>query len=235
MKSNTGTGKLTPSVRKILASQKTFANHLSDYEALALLPSNTTTSINTSVPPATPTVSSPQVTTPGGYGLTSTGKRSHKRKEPLPPNLNIDPPIKRSHKKKDPNAPVISTPLRKSATPAQKPEPPNPLASIPPFTPFISTLNPPKSHPRDNDPLLISRVPELPGREEIERLLALPPLSFNEARGGWTDEDRRKPGRVFCEVCGYWGRVKCLRCGGRVCALECLGVHKEECFARYGA
>jgi zinc finger HIT domain-containing protein 1 len=75
----------------------------------------------------------------------------------------------------------------------------------------------------------------MPSQAEIERLLAAPPLSYNDARGSWTAEDRRKPVRQFCEVCGYWGRVKCTRCGGRVCALECLGVHQEECFTRYGA
>jgi zinc finger HIT domain-containing protein 1 len=75
----------------------------------------------------------------------------------------------------------------------------------------------------------------MPSQEEIERLLAMPALSYTEARGSWTDDDRRIPVRRFCEVCGYWGRVRCTKCGGYVCALECLDVHKEECFNRYGA
>ena len=75
----------------------------------------------------------------------------------------------------------------------------------------------------------------MPSQEEIERLLAMPPLSYTEARGSWMDDDRRRPVRKFCEVCGYWGRVRCTKCGGYVCALECLDVHKEECFNRYGA
>ncbi|KAF5875432.1 putative hit finger domain protein [Botrytis fragariae] len=226
--------KLTPSVRKILASQKTFANHLSDFEALSSLPTSTSTA---TVQPATPTISTPKV--PPAPGFTSTGKRSHKRKEPLPPGIELP---KRSHKKKDPNAPAISTPLRTISTPIVKSEPAamisTPAISTPAestFAPFLCSLPPPKPHPRDNDPLLVSRVPNLPSVEEMQRLLEMPPLSYIEARGGWTDEDRRKPGRVFCEVCGYWGRVKCMRCGGRVCALECLGTHKEECFNRYGA
>ncbi|CCD56980.1 similar to HIT finger domain protein [Botrytis cinerea T4] len=226
--------KLTPSVRKILASQKTFANHLSDFEALSSLPTTTTTTQQ----PAAPTISVPKVAPAPGF--TSTGKRSHKRKEPPPPG--IDPP-KRSHKKKDPNAPATSTPLRNMSTPLIKSEPataiPTPAALPAPeestFAPFLCSLPPPKPHPRDADPLLVSRVPNLPGREVMQRLLELPPLSYAEARGGCSDEDRRKPGRVFCEVCGYWGRVKCMRCGGRVCALDCLGIHKEECFNRYGA
>jgi zinc finger HIT domain-containing protein 1 len=75
----------------------------------------------------------------------------------------------------------------------------------------------------------------MPSQEEVDRLLAAPPLNYNEAKGSWVEEDRQKPVRTFCEVCGYWGRVKCVRCGGRVCALECLGIHQEECFTRYGA
>ncbi|KAF7932068.1 uncharacterized protein EAE97_009089 [Botrytis byssoidea] len=224
--------KLTPSVRKILASQKTFANHLSDFEALSSLPTSTPI---TQQP--TPTLSTPKV--PPAPGFTSTGKRSHKRKEPLPPG--IEPP-KRSHKKKDPNAPAISTPLRTMSTPIIKSEaettvsaPAVSTQTEATFAPFLCSLPPPKPHPRDTDPLLVSRVPNLPSVQEMQRLLEVPPLSYMEARGGWSDEDRRKPGRVFCEVCGYWGRVKCMRCGGRVCALECLGTHKEECFNRYGA
>jgi len=99
----------------------------------------------------------------------------------------------------------------------------------------LATLPDPPPHPRDDDVLLKSRIPSLPSQKEIEKLLAAPPLSYNEARGSWTEEDRRKPVRHFCEVCGYWGRVKCMRCGGRVCALECLNIHQEECFTRYGA
>jgi zinc finger HIT domain-containing protein 1 len=75
----------------------------------------------------------------------------------------------------------------------------------------------------------------MPSQDEIEKLLTAPPLTYNEARGPWVYEDRMKPMRQFCEVCGYWGRVKCKVCGGRVCALECLQVHQEECFSRYGA
>lgn len=90
---------------------------------------------------------------------------------------------------------------------------------------------PPAAHPGDGDPLLASRVPALPTDGEMRRLLAAAPLSYGEARGNW---DEAYPARVFCEVCGYWGRVRCLKCGTRVCALECLETHREECVTRYG-
>lgn len=112
----------------------------------------------------------------------------------------------------------------------------------------------PAPHAADADPLLVSRVPPLPTDDELRALLLAPPAPYPElmARGydgdgdddGDDDEDestgssrgrpRRYPARVFCAVCGYWGRVKCIKCGTRVCALDCLDVHREECVTRYG-
>lgn len=209
-------GKVTTGVRKILQSQKTFANHLSDFEALtSSVPANSQPISTQATAPAIRSTSG--ITTPHG---TST--------------------LKRSHKKKDPNDPLAPAPLRRISTSSQ-----NPIKSEEPLddesnnaaSPFFSlgiSKEPPKHHD-DNNPLLVSRIPSIPSDAEIMQLLAAPPLSYNEAKGSWTEEDRRKPARQFCEVCGYWGRVKCTRCGGRVCALECLGVHQEECFTRYGA
>lgn len=212
-------GKVTPAVRKILQSAKTFANHLSDYEAFL-----TTAAANPAPPrpapvatPATPIVRP----TPGISStphLTSKGTRSHKKK----PASN--------------SAVSTPTPLRHVSTPtAVKHEPKLdiPMPDAPPLILGTSTL--PPSHPGDTDPLLISRIPAMPSQEEIAKLLAAPPLSYLEAKGPWVEEERRRPVRKFCEVCGYWGRVRCRTCGGRVCALECLSVHKEECYAKYGA
>jgi zinc finger HIT domain-containing protein 1 len=213
-------GKVTPAVRKILQSQKTFANHLADFEALSTQTSShpTTQHVPRGPPPTPVSRPAPSISTPN---LTSAGKRSHK--------------------KKDPNAVATPTPLRQMSSSIStpiKPDPDTPMPDAHSSPSAVSLFQPstePVSHPGDHDPLLISRVPAMPSMEEIEKLWAEPPLSWNEARGPWVEEDRRKPIRMFCEVCGYWGRVKCTRCGGRVCALDCLQVHKEECFGRYGA
>lgn len=103
-------------------------------------------------------------------------------------------------------------------------------ADLPPvlLPPYRS---PPPSLQGDSDPLLASRVPEMPSDEELRKLLAQPPLNYGEATGDW---DGKYPVRVFCEVCGYWGRVRCMKCGTRVCALDCLEAHREECVTRYG-
>lgn len=214
-------GKVTPNVRKILQSQKTFANHLSDYEALgcpltafAPLPQPNSSIPSTPAARATPGSGAPHLTSKGT----------------------------RSHKKKDPGVVSTPTPLRKvssatqltpAAVKSEQSTADIPLIDAPVLSQGTGTT--PSAHPLDKDPLLVSRIPGLPSQAEIDKLLAAPPLTYNEARGPWVEEDMRKPVRQFCEVCGYWGRVRCTRCGGRVCALECQSVHQEECFTRYGA
>jgi zinc finger HIT domain-containing protein 1 len=103
-------------------------------------------------------------------------------------------------------------------------------ADAPTVLPESSRPSPP-SHPGDNDPLLMSRVPDMPSDEELRRLLSHPPFNYGEVTG---HRDNKYPVRSFCEVCGYWGRVRCMKCGTRVCALDCLEAHKEECVTRYG-
>lgn len=103
-------------------------------------------------------------------------------------------------------------------------------ADAPTVLPESSRTSPP-SHPGDNDPLLMSRVPDTPSDEELRRLLSHAPLNYGEVT---SHRDNKYPVRSFCEVCGYWGRVRCMKCGTRVCALDCLEAHKEECVTRYG-
>lgn len=218
-----GYGKVTPGVRRILQSAKTFANHVSDFEAFLA----TTSTANPSATRAT--LTTPAQATPSqrpapaagagssGSQLTSKGSRSHKKK----PGQST-------------TGPSASTPLRQVSTPLDTHSlVPTPTVLDGHILSIRASTVP--LHPGDNDPLLISRVPTLPTREEIVQLLACPPLSYLDAKGPLVEEDRRKPARTFCEVCGYWGRIKCKNCGGRVCALECLGVHQEDCFVRYSA
>jgi zinc finger HIT domain-containing protein 1 len=177
----------TVNVRKILQSQKTFANHLDDFLALQA-----------------------QNEAAAAAAAAAAAKRSS-NKAAAPPT---DSPM--------PDAPSTSTSKKSSKDSTSEP------ILVPSFRP------PPPSHPGDTDPLLMSRVPEPPSEEELRRLLAHPPLSYVEARGKWDGEAAGKyPTRKFCAVCGYWGRVRCMKCGTRVCALECLETHREECVTRY--
>lgn len=79
--------------------------------------------------------------------------------------------------------------------------------------------------PLDDEPLLKSQVPSVPSVELMEALLSSPPLSYNAARAA--PPPPGKPQRYFCEICGYWGTIKCIKCGARVCGLECKGAHDD--------
>ncbi|KAI1266003.1 hypothetical protein F5Y18DRAFT_384245 [Xylariaceae sp. FL1019] len=107
------------------------------------------------------------------------------------------------------------------------------MLDAPPRSRYLTPQPPLPSHPEDSNPLLASRIPPIPSDEELAALLAAPPLSYQDARGKCPDGSKY-PARVFCAVCGYWGRVRCMKCGTRVCALDCLETHKEECVTRYG-
>ena len=79
--------------------------------------------------------------------------------------------------------------------------------------------------PLDDEHLLKSQVPSAPSEEVMEALLSGPPLSYTAARGA--PPPLGKPQRHFCEICGYWGTIKCMKCGARVCGLECKGTHDD--------
>jgi zinc finger HIT domain-containing protein 1 len=101
----------------------------------------------------------------------------------------------------------------------------------------ISMPPPPRPSSRKEDedsknPLLQASIPSLPTAMELETLLSKPPLSYNAARAA-PPPPHAPPQRRFCELCGYWGRVKCLKCGSRVCGLECKEKHDLECRKRF--
>ncbi|KAI1122592.1 hypothetical protein F5Y10DRAFT_253730 [Nemania abortiva] len=188
--SRTAGKKYTPNVRKILQSQKTFANHLDDYVAL-------------------------QDANPSGSGTPATATTSKQA------------PASTSSRKPSAKREAGDIEMLDASDQGQRPR-----STI--LTPYPR----PPAHPEDNNPLFASRLPSIPSDDELRALLAAPPLSYLEARGTWPPTSggsgQQYPVRVFCAVCGYWGRVRCMKCGTRVCALECLETHQEECITRYG-
>ena len=79
--------------------------------------------------------------------------------------------------------------------------------------------------PFEDDPLLKTYVPFAPSKELMDALVSAPPLSYSAARTAAPPVG--KPQRQFCEICGYWGNIKCIKCGARVCGLECKGAHDD--------
>ena len=165
--------KTTTNVRRILMSQKTFANHLADEEAFLALQQQHPSSAAPRVPALKPSRSAPNV------------KRS-------------------------------STSEVQSLQGG---------ASQKGTVRGAGAFRPGARDPLDDEPLLKFQVPSAPSEEVMEVLLAGPPLSYNAARSA--PPPLGKPQRHFCEICGYWGTVKCMKCGARVCGLECKGAHDD--------
>ena len=67
----------------------------------------------------------------------------------------------------------------------------------------------------------------LPSEEEIQALLNAPPLTYNQARSAPPPADAPPP-RRFCEVCGYFGRARCMKCGVMTCSVLCKDTHDEQ-------
>lgn len=78
----------------------------------------------------------------------------------------------------------------------------------------------------DNDPLLRSYAPPMPSDRLMQLLLAEPPLSYNASRVDPPSSAR--PGRHFCCMCGYWGKIRCKNCHLRTCGLDCYKVHEDS-------
>ncbi|KAL1870482.1 hypothetical protein Daus18300_005170 [Diaporthe australafricana] len=231
----------TPNVRKILASQKTFANHLDDFEAWTRTQSEAPVrsqaqSLEGTPAPSAPSGSSRRPAAVAAAAATKKGGASgSKGKAAGGGNKKSATPVSTPTADVD-IAMTDAPPPPPSASAADQPEP-GAQAESEILTPCTRFQPPPCAG--DADPLLESWLPPLPADAELRELLRAPPLNYNQARGAWGaagdgDDGRRYPARQFCGVCGYWGRVRCMKCGTRVCALDCLDVHREECVTRYG-
>jgi len=68
--------------------------------------------------------------------------------------------------------------------------------------------------------------------EEIEALLTAPMLLYNSAKSTLPTENQvtrsKRERRIFCEICGYWGRIRCMKCSARICGIECKATHDES-------
>ena len=234
---NVGQTKHTPNVRKILQSQKTFANHLDDWIAFQAVSRDNPQATAPWAPPAPASASA--ATAAAANNLKRSTSSSHKAK-PKPKPKQSTPATQKPGPPPQPTAtPDTSMPDAPPPPPLPASEPRLTLAtSYPPDGSILPPYNrpPPQSHPGDADPLLVSRRVPFPTDDELRALMTAPPLSYLDARAAAAAAvaGGAYPERKFCEVCGYWGRVKCGKCGGRVCALDCLETHREECLRRYG-
>ncbi|KAF1982073.1 hypothetical protein K402DRAFT_397970 [Aulographum hederae CBS 113979] len=201
--------KTSTNVKKILQSQKTFANHLSDEEAMIALQISQ---------PAVPSRSQPAKVGGGAQktsGLSRPGVASSSRRTSTPTtpsNLSMGPP------------PLVV--LDSSTTDTGAMAEAEAEAKAKAKAAFPQDAKKPPLHP-----LLLIDALTAPTEEEMEALLSAPPLSYSAARAV-PPNSAGPPQRFFCEFCGYWGRIKCRQCGARICGLVCKGEHDQNC-ARY--
>jgi zinc finger HIT domain-containing protein 1 len=131
-------------------------------------------------------------------------------------------------------APVPRGAATASRSNAQSLRRPSTLASVPP-TPTEATPGPsipPASSSMSvefgNDDALLSIDRAMPpplNPADLEALLAAPPLSYAASHAA-PPPAGAPPQRQFCDNCGYWGTMKCRKCGARVCGLECKEAHE---------
>ncbi|KAJ9647176.1 hypothetical protein H2201_003398 [Coniosporium apollinis] len=193
-----GTGR-TPATKKILISAKTFAHHIEDEEAALARGGDRGSGVST--PTARPPVRASKTPI---HRRASLLRHESSASVSTPTTGGLSP-----------------SPLS-PATPGESGMPPPPL----PVRPQVLDLSTAaESMDVDADPLLKSEALPMPTEAELEALLNAPPLSYSAARAG-PPAPGGPPQRHFCEMCGYWGRVKCMACGTRVCGLGCKKEHE---------
>jgi zinc finger HIT domain-containing protein 1 len=205
-KSVAGGGKITTNVRRVLLSEKTFLHHLADEEALRALASQQPgVSARTVLAHAKKAEQQQQMTESRRASVAGSGTGV---------GAMLPPPT-----------PTSVTP---GADVEMQDAPPSQLPSAASITTQYNTSD-------ANNALLQTSIPPLPTPEELEALLSAPALPYSAARAAppLPPSKGGPPQRHFCEMCGYLGRVRCLKCGARVCGLECKEVHDIDCRKKF--
>ncbi|KAF2144663.1 uncharacterized protein K452DRAFT_316610 [Aplosporella prunicola CBS 121167] len=245
--------KLTPAVRKILISGRTFAHWLADEEALAAQRQSSGGGASArSPPPPSSSVGSPALSGGGGgiggtivvAGGVSSGrvtkrgkasKRGSTAAAAAATTTATTTTTTTTTATATATAAAAAAAAAALASPSSTPNTPDTPAA-PPGTSSTTTDNEPEP-----DTPLLARPAHLPlappSAHTLRTQLSLPALPYAAARAQppATGAGPPPPRRRFCDICGYWGRVACLRCGAaRVCGLECKRAHDETACLRFG-
>lgn len=136
--------------------------------------------------------------------------------------MQAPPPVQRASK-----TPIARRIQREQSTASGSPAP----SALPPSQGLDLPFEPGGQSEDEDDG--VDSVAPLPSEAEMRALLDAPPLVYNAARSAPLPSSA-PPSRVFCEICGYWGRVKCLKCGARTCSVDCETVHvADRCLKFY--
>lgn len=131
---------------------------------------------------------------------------------PAPPQRASKTPLARRKPQREDSSMSGSPAPSSTAPPVQRQQ-------IPPLTDVIDL----DEDMEDGD----RSIAPLPTQAELEALINAPPLTYNQARSAPPGPGAPPP-RQFCEICGYWGRVKCMKCGNMTCSVLCKDAHDEN-------
>ncbi|KAK7521567.1 hypothetical protein IWZ03DRAFT_97033 [Phyllosticta citriasiana] len=216
--------KMTPAVRKILQSGRTFAHWLADEEALAAQRTGAPAAAG-SVGPGSQSVTATASPAPSSGAAEATAMASSKNRKRSMGAAAVGRAAKRAAAAT--TTTTESAPTTPSAAVVGSPAPSGGGVQQAPMVDLEMESVLAEPTPIDEyEPLLRANVPTLPTEQEIQTLLAHPPLPYTAARAAPPAAEGPSR-RLFCEICGYWGRVRCLRCAARVCGLECKRAHDE--------
>lgn len=141
-------------------------------------------------------------------------------------NTAADAPAEPPRANKTPIARRKSLLVREVSSSESSPVPGTPVSlTRAPSTGGAAVLAPPKDISRIS--ILDSTQPPAISEAELEALLSAPALPYNAVKSAPPPASAPRQ-RVFCEICGYWGRAKCMKCGARVCGVECRATHDES-------
>lgn len=250
--------KITPNIRRILTYHRTFAHYLADEDAQLTQHGNSNALPTLPQTPTLARSGSSRGVKPKQTPMQPPPRPGSARRTPAATPIP-NPKRKRSSSSSTittPSAPQPIVDLEPSTTPqaqaqaqaqAQHQTQPTPNPQGPRTPSSHPLLHPPTSTGTDDKNPLLRSHPTLnlkpPSTHLLTLLLTEPPLSYSASRAQPPQDHSSnsntsrthlppapKPPRHFCSICGYWGRVKCKRCGERTCGLmECWKGHEGVC------
>ncbi|KAL1993502.1 hypothetical protein VTN49DRAFT_3451 [Thermomyces lanuginosus] len=190
--------KTTTNVRRVLTSQKTFRNHLDDFEALNQQQQQQQQQHQVSGAGTSTTA------TPTAQG-SSTSKKRSRAAATTPDKVESPAPVPSTTSQQKPSSesqqaePVVSTNQALLKTPYDN-------------DPLLKSYVP--RPPSDRLMQILLSEPPLTYTAARAGPSSLP--------------SARRSQRYFCVLCGYWGKIRCRNCGARTCGLACYKVHEDS-------
>ena len=209
--------KMTSNVRRILGYNRNFGHYLADEEALIAAGGGGASAVAQSGPMSTSAAAAQKDGKGRGGDSAAAASRRAASGQNTSGGAMAPPPTTNksttSMKTEDHDVGMTSSssPITSPKHSCSESHTQHPAPSASGVNPLLRTLN----------------LPPRPSDHVMALLVAEPPLSYSAACAKPLDPHAQLPARHFCGVCGYWGKVKCRKCGEWSCGLmECWKSHE---------